>query len=72
MAEQPGSVRELQGLLLNALATVFGAGMSLFAKISGSQGIGVFEIVLTRSLILVACTGPDLLHRRCNPFADPR
>ncbi|KAL4432832.1 hypothetical protein ABPG77_008158 [Micractinium sp. CCAP 211/92] len=46
--------------------------MSLFAKISGSQGIGVFEIVLTRSLILVACTGPDLLHRRCNPFADPR
>lgn len=27
--------RELQGLLLNALSTVFGAGMSLFAKISG-------------------------------------
>ncbi|KAL4458074.1 hypothetical protein ABPG75_012939 [Micractinium tetrahymenae] len=70
--EPPGGPRELQGLMLNALATVFGAGMSLFAKISGSHGISVFEIVLTRSLILVAFTGPDLLHRRCNPFADPR
>lgn len=30
--------RELQGLALNALAAVFGAGMSLFAKISGAAG----------------------------------
>ncbi|PRW33720.1 Solute carrier family 35 member G1 [Chlorella sorokiniana] len=64
--------RELQGLLLNALATVFGAGMSLFAKISGREGVGVFEIVLTRSFILLLFTTPDLLRHRVNPFEDPR
>jgi hypothetical protein len=46
--------------------------MSLFAKISGSQGIGVFEIVMTRSLLLVLFTGPELLYFRTNPFQDKR
>jgi hypothetical protein len=32
----------------------------------------VFEIVLMRSLILVLFTGPELLYRRTNPFADPQ
>ncbi|PRW32584.1 Solute carrier family 35 member G1 [Chlorella sorokiniana] len=62
--------RELRGLGLNALSTLFGTGMSLFAKISGSQGIGVFEIVLTRSLILVLFTAPELIFYRVNPFRD--
>ncbi|KAL4421372.1 hypothetical protein ABPG75_010663 [Micractinium tetrahymenae] len=62
--------RELVGLGYNALSTVFGTGMSLFAKVSGRQGIGVFEIVLTRSLILVLFTGPELLYFKTNPFRD--
>jgi hypothetical protein len=97
-------------LILPPQSTLFGTGMSLFAKISGaagapcpgvpcrvvigcwaapafpvcharlrrrmlaagSQGIGVFEIVLTRSLILVMFTGPELLYFGINPFNDQR
>lgn len=39
---------------------------------AGSQGIGVFNIVLTRSLILVLFTGPELFYHRVNPFHDRR
>lgn len=70
--EKNASRQETIGLLFNALSTVFGTGMSLFAKISGSQGIGVFEIVMTRSLLLVLFTGPELLYFRTNPFQDKR
>ncbi|EFN50789.1 hypothetical protein CHLNCDRAFT_142523 [Chlorella variabilis] len=70
--EKHATRREMIGLAFNALSTLFGTGMSLFAKISGSQGIGVFNIVLTRSLILVLFTGPELFYHRVNPFHDRR
>eukprot|EP00887_Chlorella_sp_A99_P000617 scaffold5.g617.t1 len=38
----------------------------------GRSGIGVFEVVLFRSLALVAFTTPELLWARVNPFGDDR
>lgn len=38
--------------------------------IAGQRGVGVFEVVLIRSLFLVVLTGPELLWRRVNPFGD--
>lgn len=37
---------------------------------AGHRGIGVFEVVLFRSLFLVAVTGPELAWRKVNPFGD--
>lgn len=63
---------QMLGLALYALSTVCGTGMSLCAKLAGRGGVGVFEVVLFRSLTLLAFTIPELLWRRLNPFEDPR
>lgn len=46
--------------------------MSLCAKLAGQGGVGVFQIVLWRSSVLMLFTFPELLWRRLNPFASPR
>ena len=47
-------------------------GMSLFAKLAGQDGVGVFEVVLIRSLALIMFSLPTLLWQRLNPFGDSR
>ncbi|KAL6774433.1 hypothetical protein ACKKBG_A24995 [Auxenochlorella protothecoides x Auxenochlorella symbiontica] len=67
-----GGNRELVGLWLFVLSTFFGTGMSLCAKLLARQGVPVFEVVLVRSLTLLAFTVPVLVRQKVNPFGDQR
>lgn len=39
---------------------------------AGNRGIPVFEIVLARSVVLLALTLPQLLHQHINPLRSER
>ncbi|KDD76081.1 hypothetical protein H632_c364p0, partial [Helicosporidium sp. ATCC 50920] len=70
-APAPAKSTEALGLALFVASTLFGTAMSACAKLLTATGMSVFEVVLFRSLALLAVTTPSLLRRRLNPFADP-
>ena len=68
----PLSRDRVQLALVLITRSVAPAGMSLFAKLAGQDGVGVFEVVLIRSLTLIMFSLPTLLWQRLNPFGDSR
>eukprot|EP00887_Chlorella_sp_A99_P005580 scaffold1.g5580.t1 len=67
-----GMAPELAGLCLQVAATACVSVMGLLAKLVQGTGVPVFQVVLARSVVLLAFSVALLARDRANPFASAR